>query len=220
MTVKKSKAAKLAVTTSESSEFTASENKLIDHLEAKKKVKHAKKPEENESKVGKMFKKKKEIKVEPEEVEEAPKKSKKSILKKQNIIVKNEMEVDEDDSEVVMKPSKKGAKKQTEDEPLEDTVIPGFAAPKKTAPKRKHDEEFVHSKKAKKAPKEKKEVDKKALKAERKSKENPSRYLLSVKAKKIWEELRREDTTKDKQLSLSAELYGMLKGHTQEVSVY
>ena len=70
---------------------------------------------------------------------------------------------------------------------------------------------------AENAAQEKKEVSKKELKVERKKKENAGRFDLSIKAKKLWEELRMDETPKDKQLALSAELYGIIKGHTKEV---
>ncbi|EFX87453.1 hypothetical protein DAPPUDRAFT_43721 [Daphnia pulex] len=128
------------------------------------------------------------------------------------------MEVDNEDFEVV-KPSKK-SKKNEETESSSDVVIPGFSAPK-VAPKRKHEGEEVNGKKAKKTVGEQtnvfKKKEKEALKVERKTKENENRYLLSVKAKKLWEELRREDTTKERQLSISADLYGLIKTHAAEL---
>ena len=89
------------------------------------------------------------------------------------------------------------------------------------AKKRKLEGDKTEAKKVKKTEvkEQKPEVSKKELKIERKKKENSGRYDLSVKAKKVWEQLRREDTPKDKQLSLAAELYGMVKGHMQEVVV-
>lgn len=175
--------------------FTLSENFLIDQLETKKKTKHvAKSTEEQGNKVGKMFKKKTpaaDMEVDDgfEIVkEETPLTIKKSKLKKAEVAVA-------------------------------DGDVPGFSAPKE-AKKRKMEHDKTEAKKVKKTKKEvseHKEVSKKELKIERKKKENSSRYDLSVKAKKVWEELRREDTPKDKQLSLGAELYGMTKGHLQEV---
>ncbi|XP_057379723.1 pumilio homolog 3-like [Daphnia carinata] len=185
--------------------FTHSESKLINQLEAKKKVKHVKQTEEESAKVGNMFKKKKKDVSDDEEIVEKPKKSQKV-----------KMDVDEGDFEVV-KPSKKT--KSTES--LSEVVVPGFSAPKKAAPKRKHEGEEGPAKKTKKVGGEKssafKKKEKEALKVERKTKENENRYLLSVKAKKLWEELRREDTTKEKQLSLSADLYGLIKTHAHEL---
>lgn len=215
MTLKSSKAAavkktKKQVIVEDSPGFTHSESKLINHLEVKKKVKHVKVAEEESGKVGNMFKKKKKnIDAEEQEEKEEKKKEKKS----------SKMEVDNEDFEVV-KTSKK-AKKAEETESLGEVVIPGFSAPKKSAPKRKHEEEKTDGKKAKKAVGEQtsvfKKKEKEALKVERKTKENENRYLLSVKAIKLWEELRREDTTKERQLSISADLYGLIKTHAPEL---
>jgi hypothetical protein len=217
MTLKSSKAAavkktKKQVIVEDSPGFTHSESKLINHLEVKKKVKHVKVAEEESGKVGNMFKKKKKnIHAEEQEEKEEKKKEKKS----------SKMEVDNEDFEVV-KTSKK-AKKAEETESLGEVVIPGFSAPKKSAPKRKHEEEKTDGKKAKKAVGEQtsvfKKKEKEALKVERKTKENENRYLLSVKAIKLWEELRREDTTKERQLSISADLYGLIKTHAPEVCI-
>ena len=219
MTVKKVKgASKKQVIPKDSPGFTATETSLINQLEAKKKVKHEKKNVEGESKVGNMFKKSKTPVAKEEETTAAPLKS---IIKKQKKAKSNDkMEVDEEDSSQQKQESKKasGMKKVAVEESEENVNIPGFSAPKKVAAKRKHEAENVNPKKAKKLTGANSEVSKKALKVERKSKENPNRYLLSVKAKKLWEDLRREDTTKDKQLSLSAELFGLIKGHIQEVN--
>lgn len=210
MTLKnKSAGKKKQIIAKDSPGFTESETKLISHLETKKKTKLEKYCDEESSKIGKMFKKK----TLDDDAEETPK-----LTKKEKKPKKEAMEVDEDDFEVV-KPSKKiGGSKDMDS----STVIPGFSAPKKAAPKRRHEGEDVPAKKAKKGTGEQKtefnKAQKKALKVERKTKENENRYLLSVKAKKLWEELRREDTAKEKQLSLAAELFGLIKGHTQEVS--
>lgn len=218
MTLKINKAAgkktKKQVVVADAPGFTHSESKLIDQLEAKKKVKHEKVVEEDSGKVGNMFKKKKKTVDAEENIEEE---EEKVVVKKEKKSKK--MEVDNEDFEVV-KPSKK-SKKTEETESTSDVVIPGFSAPK-VAPKRKHEGEEVNGKKAKKAVGEQtsvfKKKEKEALKVERKTKENENRYLLSVKAKKLWEELRREDTTKERQLSISADLYGLIKTHAAEVS--
>ncbi|KAK4011914.1 pumilio homolog 3 [Daphnia magna] len=206
MTLKSNKKTKKQFVAEDSPGFTHSESKLIDQLEAKKKVKHVKQTEEESAKVGNMFKKKKKVvDSEDEEIVEKPKKSQKV-----------KMDVDEGDFEVV-----KHSKKTKSTESLSEVVVPGFSAPKKAAPKRKHEGEEGPAKKTKKVGGEKSSVfkkkEKEALKVERKTKENENRYLLSVKAKKLWEELRREDTTKEKQLSLSADLYGLIKTHAQEL---
>lgn len=218
MTVKKSKSAKKQIIPKDSPGFTASETKLIDQLEVKKKMKHAKKEVVEESKVGNMFKKKKG-QEKTDEAEENPTKAIKVKGKKEKKPPKEEaMEVDEEeDSEVEIKKTKKADKIGTA-ESLSEVTVPGFSAPK-VAPKRKYEGEEVNGKKAKKvATGANNDVSKKTLKIERKTKENPNRYLLSVKAKKLWEDLRREDTAKEKQLALSAELFGLIKGHIQEVS--
>lgn len=208
MTLKSNKKVKKQVVPAESPGFTHSETKLIGQLETKKKTKHAKVAEEESDKVGNMFKKKKKA-VNSEDEEEV-------IVKKPKKSQKVKMEVDEGDFEVV-KPSKKTKSPES----LSETVVPGFSAPKK-APKRKHEGEEGSAKKTKKVGGEQSNVfkkkEKEALKVERKTKENENRYLLSVKAKKLWEELRREDTTKERQLSISADLYGLIKTHAQEVS--
>lgn len=172
------------------SNFTVSENFLIDQLEGKKKKKHAPKESEDGTKMGKMFKKK--AKAEP---------------------------VSEDDMEEEVPEAKKVPKHRTKVVSMEmdGGDVPGFSAPK-PAKKRTAERTEVKAKKAK--VEVKKEVSKKELKVERKKKENASRYDLSIKAKKIWEELRREETPKDKQLALSAELFGLVKGHTKEVIVF
>lgn len=218
MTVKKSKSTKKQVIPKDSPGFTASETKLIDQLEVKKKMKHAEKEAVEESKVGNMFKKKKE-QNKTDETEESPTKILKAKGKKEKKPPKeDDMEVDEN-SKVENKKSKKTSDKIGTAESLTEVTIPGFSAPK-VAPKRKHESEEVNGKKAKKvATGANNDVSKKTLKIERKTKENPNRYLLSVKAKKLWEDLRREDATKEKQLALSAELFGLIKGHTQEVSL-
>jgi hypothetical protein len=174
--------------------FTMSENFLIDHLETKKKTKHAAKAtDEQGSKVGKMFKKKKA----PAAMEED---DGFEIVKEEKIVTKKS------------KPRKAVAAAA-----IEEGDVPGFSAPKE-AKKRKMEGDKTEAKKAKKAEvPEKKEVSKKELKVERKKKENSTRYDLSVKAKKVWEELRREETPKDKQLSLGAQLFAMTKGHLLEV---
>ena len=211
MTLKSKSTGKKQFVPKESPGFTESETKLISQLETKKKTKLGKHVEEESSKIGKMFKKKKTV-VEDDDVEENPK-----VVKKKS--KKEAMEVDEDTFETV-KASKIGGSKDVDS----STVIPGFSAPKKAAPKRRHEGEDVPAKKAKKATGEQKtefnKAQKKALKVERKTKENENRYLLSVKAKKLWEDLRREYTAKEKQLAISAELYGLIKGHTQEVSCH
>lgn len=187
--------------------FTASENVLIDQLEKKKKTKHTSKEEEG-GKVGKMFKKKKQDSAsdatDDSENVAAEKKMKKGPKKQKTEPVESEEEF-----EIV-----KASKKKT---PNTD-VIPGFSAPK-TAKKRHAEASAQLAKKAKFAEnvQEKKEVSKKELKVERKKKENAGRFDLSIKAKKLWEELRMDETPKDKQLALSAELYGIIKGHTKEV---
>lgn len=207
MTVKKSKSKKGQDIPQDSPGFTASETKLINQLEVKKKMKHTKKETVDESKVGNMFKKKKLTKV-AEKSNKAPAQPMKAKKEKPA-----KMEVDEQE-----KPSKTSFVKK--DNTQNEVSIPGFSAPK-VAPKRKREGEVVNGKKAKKeATGANNDVSKKELKIERKTKENPNRYLLSVKAKKLWEDLRREDTGKEKQLSLSAELYGLVKGHIQEVSLF
>lgn len=175
--------------------FTMSENFLIDHLETKKKTKHAAKAtDEQGSKVGKMFKKKKTpVAMEEDDGFE--------IVKEEKIVTKKS------------KPRKAVAAAAA----VAEGEVPGFSAPKE-AKKRKMEDDKTGAKKAKKTEvPEKKEVSKKDLKVGRKKKENSTRYDLSVKAKKVWEELRREETPKDKQLSLGAELFAMTKGHLLEV---
>ena len=173
--------------------FTDNENSLINHLETKKKTKHSPKNEDQGKKVGKMFKTKKSsaAAMEVDDGFEIVKGEKASTIKKS-------------------KPKKVEA--------VADGDVPGFSAPKE-AKKRKMEGDKTEAKKVKKTevPVEQTAVSKKDLKIERKKKENYTRYDLSVKAKKVWEELRREDTPKDKQLALGAELFGMTKGHLQEV---
>lgn len=173
--------------------FTVAENFLIDQLEVKKKTKHAAKESDDSKKVGKMFKKKKISNVPDDEEENLP--APKTIKK----VRKEPME--EDQGFEVVKT---------------DDVVPGFAAPK-VAKKRKVQDGNYQGGKKQKLNQEKKEVSKKELKVERKKKENAGRYDLSVKAKKLWEELRMEETPKDRQLALSAELFGLVKGHAKEV---
>ena len=106
-----------------------------------------------------------------------------------------------------------------------DAELDGFAAPKPPKPQKKvlkrkqedGDDGEVEKKKLKPLRKEVK-MQQKTTKEERKKKgDGGNRYELSMKVKRIWEDLRREDTPKDKQLTLSATLYNMVKGHAKEV---
>ena len=218
--IKPSKAAKKPV--NNESGFTLSENFLIDQLETKKKTKHAEKPAAEQGKVGKMFKKKKTPVVEEDDDEEEP--QTKKVNSKTKVPKQKKAMEEDDDFEIVKEdaqlPLKKSKPKKEQAAATGDGDVPGFSAPK-VAKKRKLEGDKTEAKKVKKTEvkEQKPEVSKKELKIERKKKENSGRYDLSVKAKKVWEQLRREDTPKDKQLSLAAELYGMVKGHMQEVVV-
>ena len=56
----------------------------------------------------------------------------------------------------------------------------------------------------------------KKLKEKRKEGSEPSRYQLSVKAKEVWEELRRDDTPEAKKAALCSNLYSTLRGNFNE----
>lgn len=230
MTVKKSKTKQPK---NNQPEFTVSENFLIDQFEAtKKKGKPEREPSETDKKVGKLFKKKANILVEGE-VQPADDAPVEAATKKRSKKTKASPQTEEPENVEVAKPKKQKksheqpaetvksikGKKQQKKEKVEEPVenVPGFDAPKQPK-KRKHEDDKAPAKKFKKAEeKPKKDLVGKDLKVDRKKKENPTRYDLSIKAKKVWEELRREDTPKDRQLGLSAELYGLLKGHAKEV---
>lgn len=176
-----------------SSGFTLSENFVMDQIDNSKKTRHAAKTSESDKKIGTMFKVKENVEME--------------------------------DEEPSAKKTKKGSSKKapaTEVSDIADSDLPGFEAPKpKKAPvKRKSDHGEGNEEFAQKMPKpDWKEIKEKnkALKEDRKKKGAGNRYDLSIRAKKLWEDLRREDTPKDKQLSLSAELYKLTKGHAKEV---
>ncbi|KAK2721895.1 hypothetical protein QYM36_004017, partial [Artemia franciscana] len=57
----------------------------------------------------------------------------------------------------------------------------------------------------------------KKLKEKRKEGSEPSRYQLSVKAKEVWEELRRDDTPEAKKAALCSNLYSTLRGNFNEL---
>jgi hypothetical protein len=99
--------------------------------------------------------------------------------------------------------------------------VPGFDAPKKakvkTPTKRKSDGGGGPNAKMEKPDWKEIKEKQKGLKEDRKKKASGTRYDLSVKAKKIWEELRREDCPKERQLALSIELFKLTKGHAKQV---
>ena len=194
---------------SEPTGFTETENAIMNQLDTQKKVKRTEKPADSGKKVGKMFKKK--AKVVEEEVETSD-----PVVKKRKIAAPEEdMEVDEPTT----KPSKKtGESKENVDD------LKGFAlhVPKvKSATKPKVPKPAAAPQTGANMQETKTEQREKSknLKEERKKKGNENRYDLSIKAKKIWEELRREDTAKDRALALSADLFGLVKGHTKEVTI-
>jgi len=184
--------------------FTETENTIIDQLETKKKTKHVEKSSEGGAKVGKMFKKKK---AQVEDETETP-----------DPVVKKKRKLAEPVEEMEME--NKQHKEKKSDDAKENNDLTGFAL---RVPKPKQiDNKPKVQKSAKtetKTPVNKKFQREMAnnLKVERKKKENESRYDLSIKAKKIWEELRREDTPKDRALAISAELFSLVKGHTKEL---
>ena len=110
---------------------------------------------------------------------------------------------------------------EVDEEPKEEENVPGFDAPKKPkvkAPmKRKSDGGGGPNAKMEKPDRKEIKDKQKGLKEDRKKKASGTRYDLSVKAKKIWEELRREDCPKERQLALSIELYKLTKGHVKQV---
>lgn len=192
---------------SEPTGFTETENAIMNQLDTQKKVKRTEKPADSGKKVGKMFKKK--AKVVEEEVETSD-----PVVKKRKIAAPEEdIEVDEPTT----KPSKKtGESKENVDD------LKGFAlhVPKvKSATKPKVPKPAAAPQTGANMQETKTEQREKSknLKEERKKKGNENRYDLSIKAKKIWEELRREDTAKDRALALSADLFGLVKGHTKEL---
>ena len=189
--------------------FTETENTIISHLDTQKKVKRTEKSADSGTKLGKMFKKKPKVEEEIEMSDPAVKKRKLATSEE-------EMEVDE--------PATKQSSRKKEESKENDNHLEGFAfhVPKeKSADAKLKKKSTAASQNEAKTPETKKEQKEKSknLKIERKKKGNESRYDLSIKAKKIWEELRREDTPKDRALALSAELFGLVKGHTKEVII-
>ena len=59
-------------------------------------------------------------------------------------------------------------------------------------------------------------MKKKDRKVMRQSKDNTN-YELAVKAKSLWNELRRMDLKNERRVELSNQLYAMIKGKTQKV---